>query len=289
MEGKHVVITGATAGIGQASAVALAKSGARITIMGRSQQKLEDTLALVNAASGRQDHRMVLADFASLASVRSAAEQILSWNEDIDVLQNNAGVGTTVRYVTEDGFEQMFAVNHLAPFLLTGLLLPRLMKEGSRIVNVGSSSYSFCKEGLKFDDLQSIKEFKPIQSYSYSKLCNNLFTIELAERLKSHGVTCNVLHPGNVNTALGTQDGGFIATVVKIVAGLFFVSPEKGAETQNYLCESDEVVDVTGKYFAKCKQEKVKPWGEDFEAAKRLWAISEEMTGFTYPELKAAS
>lgn len=285
LEGKHIVITGATAGIGEASAVALAKSGGRVTIMGRNQQKAENTLAKVIGASGRDDHRIVLADFASLKSVRNAAEQILAWDEDIDILQNNAGVGTTVRSETEDGFEQMFGVNHLAPFLLTGMLLPRLMKRGSRIVNVGSHAYSFCKQGLNFDDLQATKEFKPIKAYAYTKLCNNLFTIELAERLKPHGVTCNVLHPGNVKTELGTQDGGFIATVVKVMASLFFVTPEKGAETSNYLCESDEVANVTGKYFAKCKQETVKPWGEDFEAARRLWTISEEMTGFTYPEL----
>lgn len=283
MDGKHVVITGATAGIGQASAVALAKSGARITVMGRNPERAEETLALVKEASVRDDHRVVLSDLSSLASVRRAAEEILQWNEPIDVLLNNAGVGTTVRHVTEDGFEQMFAVNHLAPFLLTGLLLPRLLNEGSRIVNVGSHSYSFVKNGINFDDLQSTGKFKSIAVYSHSKLCNNLFTIELAERLKPHGVTCNVLHPGNVNTALGTQDGGVIATIVKVVAGLFFVSPEKGAETQNYLSESDEVANVTGKYFSNCKQVQVKPWAEDFDAARRLWAISEEMTGFTYP------
>lgn len=282
LEGKHLVITGATAGIGEASAIALAKSGARITIIGRSKQKCDATIAKIKEVSARDDHRIVLADFTSLASVRKAAEEILSWEEDIDILQNNVGLGKTIREETEDGFEQMFAVNHLAPFLLTGMLLPRLMKKGSRIVNVGSHSYSFCKEGLNFDDLQAVNTFKPIPSYAQTKLCNNLFTIELAERLKPHGVTCNVLHPGNVNTSLGTQDGGLIATIVKIVASLFFVSPEKGAETQNYLCESDEVADVTGKYFAKCKQEKVEPWGENFDDAKRLWAISEEMTGFTY-------
>lgn len=285
LENKHVVITGATAGIGQASAVALAKSGARITVMGRNPARAEETLAQVNAVSGRDDHRVVLSDFSSLASVRNAAEQILQWNEKIDVLQNNAGVGTTVRYDTEDGFEQMFAVNHLAPFLLTGLLLPRLLNEGSRIVNVGSHSYSFVKEGIKFDDLQSVKTFKPIPVYSHSKLCNNLFTIELAQRLKSHGVTCNVLHPGNVKTDLGTQDGGITATIVKIMGRLFFVTAEKGAATQNYLCESDEVANITGKYFSNCKQVQVKPWAEDFDAARRLWAISEEMTGFAYPEL----
>lgn len=288
LEGKHVVITGATAGIGQASAIALAKSGARITIVARNQQKAENTLAEIAAASGRDNHRYVLADFNSFDSIRKGAEEILSWGDEIDVLQNNAGFAGSERRLTKDGYEENFAVNHLAPFLLTGLLLPLIKKNaGARIVNVGSHSYTFVKDGMNFDDLQSEKTFKPLQVYSYSKLANNLFTVELAERLKPQGITCNVLHPGTVSTSLGTQDKGFAATILKImlkIAPFLFITPEKGAATSNYLCESDEVANVTGKYFDKCREEKVKPWGEDMEAAKRLWALSEEMTGFTYPE-----
>ena len=287
MDGKHVVITGATAGIGQASAIALAKSGAKITFLARSQSKAENTLAEIKAASGRDHHRYVIADFSSLESVRKGAEEILSWGEKIDVLQNNAGYAASERRETVDGFEENFAVNHLAPFLLTGILLPLILNKGSRIVNVGSHSYSFVK-GMNFDDLQSKNGYKPLKVYSYSKLANNLFTVELADRLKAHGVTCNVLHPGTVNTSLGTQDKGFVASTVKFLtkyAPFLFKTPEQGAATSNYLCQSDEVANVTGKYFVDCKQVQPKPWGEDMEAAKRLWTLSEEMTGFTYQTL----
>ena len=288
MKGKHVVITGATGGIGQASAIALAKYGARITFVARNQQKAENTLAEIKAVSGRDDHRYVLADFSSLESVRKGAEEILSWGEKIDVLQNNAGYGAPERRETVDGFEENFAVNHLAPFLLTGILLPLILNEGSRIVNVGSHSYSFVKKGMNFDDLQSKNGFAPLRVYSHSKLANNLFTIELADRLKSHGVTCNVLHPGTVSTNLGAEGSGFVATTVKILnkfAPFLLKTPEQGAATSNYLCQSDEVANVTGKYFVNCKQVQPKPWGEDMEAARRLWKLSEEMTGFIYPKL----
>lgn len=284
LEGKHVVITGATGGIGQASAIALAKSGARITIVARNQEKAESTLAEIKAASDRDDHRFVLANFSDLASIRSGAEEILSWGDNIDILLNNVGIANSVRRETVDGFEETLAVNHLVPFLLTGLLLP-LMNEGSRIVNVGSLGHSFVK-GMNFDDLQSEKTFKPLTVYAYTKLANNLFTIELADRLKSKGVTCNVLHPGSVNTSLGRQDEGLVASILKFCTKylpMLFKTPEQGAATSIYLCESDEVANITGKYFSDCRQTAPKPWAEDTEAAKRLWALSEEMTGFTYP------
>lgn len=286
LDGKHIVITGATAGIGKASAIALAKSGARITIVARNKQKAENTLAEIKAASGRDDHRYVLADFGSFESIRSGAEEILRWGDKIDVLQNNVGMAGSVRRETKDGFEENFAVNHLAPFLLTGLLLPLLKNEGSRIVNVGSHAYSFV-DGMNFDDLQSESAFKPLRVYAHSKLANNLFTIELAERLKPHGVTCNILHPGTVKTTLGQQDKGLVASIMRFTTRyvpILFKTPDQGAATSNFLSESDEVANVTGKYFVDSKQVQPKPWAEDMEAAKRLWALSEEMTGFTYPE-----
>lgn len=286
LEGKHVVITGATAGIGQASAISLAKSGARITIVARNQQKIENTLAALKAASGRDDHRFVLADFACLASVRCAAEAILSWDDKIDVLQNNAGIASSVYRETSDGYEELFAVNHLAGFLLTGLLLP-LLNEGSRIVNVSAMIYASVK-GINFDDLPVTKNFDPLKGYAYSKLANILFTKELAERLKPHGVTCNVLHPGAVSTTLGAEDKGWVLTIASFLIKHFpilFKTPEQGAATSNYLSESNEVSNITGKYFVDCKQVQLKPVGEDMEAAKRLWLLSEKMAGFNYPKL----
>lgn len=287
LEGKHVVVTGGTAGIGQASAIALAKSGARITIVARNQQKIEATLAELREASGRDDHRFALADFGSLASVRSAAEEILSWGDKIDVLQNNAGIASSAYRETTDGYEEIFAVNHLAGFLLTGMLLPLLKHEGARIVNVSAMIYANVK-GMNFDDLPTTKNFEPLNGYAYSKLANVLFTKELAERLKPHGVTCNVLHPGAVGTTLGADDKGWVLTIASFLIKylpFLFKTPAQGAATSNYLSESDEVADVTGKYFVNCKQVQLKPVGENMEEAKRLWKVSEEMAGFTYPEL----
>ena len=286
LEGKHVVITGATAGIGQASAISLAKSGARITIVARNPQKIEDTLAEISAVSGRDDHRFAVADFGSLASVRRAAEEILSWGDKIDVLQNNAGIASSVYRESSDGYEELFAVNHLAGFLLTGLLLP-LLNEGSRIINVSAMIYASVK-GINFDDLPVTKNFDPLKGYAYSKLANILFTKELAERLKPHGVTCNVLHPGAVSTTLGAEDKGWVLTIASFLIKYFpilFKTPEQGAATSNYLSESNEVANITGKYFVNCKQVPLKPVGEDMEAAKRLWLLSEKMAGFNYPKL----
>lgn len=286
LEGKHVVITGATAGIGQASAIALAKSGARITIVARNQQKAENTLAEIKAASGRDDHRFALADFGSLASVRSAAEEILSWGDKIDVLQNNAGIAQSEYRESADGYEELFAVNHLAGFLLTGILLPLLQHKGARVVNVSATAYGIVK-GMNFDDLPTNRNFERNKSYAYSKLANVLFTKELAERLKPHGATCNVLHPGAVGTTLGSGDTGWVLRIAAFLIKYFpfmFKTPEQGAATSNYLSASDEVANITGKYFVDCKQVPLKPVGEDMEAAKRLWALSEDMAGFTYPD-----
>ena len=244
-------------------------------------------MAEIKASSDRDDHRYVLADFGSLASVRRAGEEILSWDDNIDVLLNNAGIASSVYRETQDGYEELFAVNHLAPFLLTGLLLPRLVNEGSRIVNVSALAYGTVK-GMNFDDLPTTKKFEPLKGYAYSKLANILFTKELAMRLKSSGVTCNVLHPGAVGTTLGSKDTGWFLTIMAALIKYFpflFKTPEQGAATSIYLSESDEVANITGKYFVDCKQVQLKPVGEDMKAAKRLWTLSEEMTGFTYPEL----
>lgn len=284
---KHVVVTGATSGIGKASAKALAAAGAQITIVARSQQKAVETLNEIKAISGSDNHRFVLADFGSLASVRHAAEEILSWNEGIDVLLNNAGIASSEYRETTDGFEELFAVNHLAPFLLTGILSPLLRNDGGRIVNVAAMAYSMVK-GMNFDDLPKTKKFEPMRAYSYSKLANVLFTKELAERLKARGITCNALHPGAVRTTLGSNDSGWVLKLAGFMIKYFpfmFKTPEQGAETSIYLASSDDVVDVSGQFFENCKQVQLKPVGEDMIAAKRLWALSEDMADFKYPEL----
>jgi len=286
LKDKHIVITGATAGIGKASAKALASKGANITIVVRNRQKAEELLEEISAVNGSGKHRFVLADFASLASVRSAAEEILSWNDSIDVLLNNAGIASSEYRETSDGYEELFAVNHLAPFLLTGLLSPLLHNKGARVVNVAAMAYGIVEE-MNFDDLPKSKNFEPNKGYAYSKLANVLFTKELAERLKPRGITSNTLHPGAVRTTLGSTDSGWVLRTAAFLIKYFpfmFKTPEQGAATSIHLSSSNEVANVTGKYFVDCKQVKLKPVGEDMDAAKRLWAISEEMTGFKYPD-----
>lgn len=289
LECKHIVISGATSGIGRATAMALAQAGARITIIARNRQKADETLAELKMVSRRDDHRVTLADFGSLASVRSSAEEILSWGDNIDVLLNNAGIASSAFRETKDGYEELIAVNYLAPFLLTGLLLPLLLNKGSRIVNVSAMAYGVVK-GMNFDDLPKTKNFEPMKGYAYSKLANVLFTKELAERLKPRGVSCNVLHPGAVRTTLGSTDSGWFLTIAAFLIKYFpfmFKTPEQGAATSIYLATADEVADITGKYFVDCKQVALKPVGEDMQAAKRLWTLSEGMTGFTYPKIQA--
>lgn len=289
--GKHVVITGATGGIGKASALALAQDGARLTIVVRNRKKAEEMLSELYAVSGRNDHRLAIADLRSLASVRQAGEEILAWGDRIDVLQNNAGIANSVRRETEDGFEEMLAVNHLAPFLLTGIVLPLLLHEGARIVNVSSVGYTAVK-GMSFDDLQSTQSFSAIKAYGQSKLANILFTVELADRLKAHGVTCNALHPGAVRTSLGAGEKGLLLRLAAFLikyAPFLFKTPLQGAATSNYLSQSDDVANVTGTYFVNCRQVDTKPWATDKMAALRLWNISEQLADIKYPIVESGA
>ena len=188
------------------------------------------------------------------------------------------------RRETVDGYEESLAVNHFAPFLLTGLLLPAILAAapGARIVNVASDAHSYVK-GMDFDDIQARKRYKTFKAYGRSKLANILFTRSLARRLQGKGVTVNCLHPGAVSTGIGKNNGGFIADLAHMLLKPFFRSPEKGAETSIYLCTSDEVSDISGAYFFDCKAIKPKTWAEDDDAAERLWAYSEECVNFTYP------
>ena len=200
------------------------------------------------------------------------------------MLLNNAGLMNSHRRETVDGYEETLAVNHFAPFLLTGLLLPAIKSAGSsaRIVNVASGAHKFVK-GMQFDDLQSENEFKMFNVYGRSKLANMLFTRSLAKRLEADGITVNCLHPGAVSTSIGKQHGEWLATILHAILKPFFRDPLKGAETSLYLCTSPEVANISGAYFDNCKKVDPKPWAEDDVAAERLWALSEECVGFKYP------
>lgn len=282
MKGKHVAITGPTAGIGRLSALELAKRGADLTLFCRSSAKA-DALAEEIVAQGGSEPVVILMDMSDLASVRSAADAFLALNRPLDVLLNNAGVINTSRKLSADGFEETLAVNHFAPFVLTGMLLPALQNAApSRIVNVASDAHAFVK-GMHFDDMQAEKSYKTFREYGRSKLANILFTRTLARKLEGQQITVNCLHPGAVATSLGSQNGGLLSTLLPKLLKPFFKTPEEGAQTSLYLCCSDEVSGATGQYFANCKQAKAKPWGRDDTSAQRLWEFTENATGFAYP------
>ena len=280
---KHIVITGPTAGIGRASALSLARDGADLTLLCRNLEKGE-ALANEIVAAGGTKPTVIEMEMASLDSVRAGAESVQQLAKPIDVLLNNAGVINSHRRVTVDGFEETLAVNHFAPFLLTGLLLPAVLEAtpGARIVNVASGAHHFVR-GMQFEDIQSERNYKAFDVYGRSKLANILFTRSLAKRLEGAGVTVNCLHPGAVATDIGKQHGEWVAKVLHSILKPFFRSPLKGAETSLYLCSSDDVAGISGAYFDNCKVKQPKPWAEDDTAAEKLWNYSEQCVGFAYP------
>lgn len=281
MQGKHVAITGPTAGIGRTASLELARRGARLTLFCRSEEKGRALQQEIVAAGGLLPS-LVIMDMADLASVRRAAAEFLAREKTLDVLLNNAGVVNTSRKVTVDGFEETLAVNHFAPFLLTGLLLPVLQKTpGARIVNVASDAHAFVK-GMEFEDMQATKNYKTFREYGRSKLANILFTRRLAKLLKGKDMTVNCLHPGAVATSLGSQNGGFLTKILPLLLKPFFRSPEQGAQTSIYLCSSADVAGISGEYFVNCKRRTPKPWARDDADADRLWAYTEQSLNFSY-------
>ncbi len=278
LEGKTVLITGATGGIGLAAAVAMARQGAHLVLVGRNQTRGLDAISEIRRRAGSDRAEFLRADFSSLAEVRRLALVLVAEDRPLHVLVNNAGTMNTSRKLTIDGFEEMFAVNHLAHFLLTRLLLPRLHAcAPSRIVHVASNVHSFCKE-IRWHDLSHEREFSAFPAYGHSKLANILFSNELARRLRGTGVTSNALHPGAVATGIGSNNG-IAGRVVPLLLKPFFRSPAKGAETAVYLASAAEVDGVTGKYFLDSKPVDPKPWALDTNAAGRLWVTSEKLLG----------
>ena len=281
MQGKHIAITGPTAGIGRSAALDFAARGASLTLFCRNPDK-GATLERDIVDAGGERPRLIAMDMARLDSVRSAAQTLLADDRPLDVLLNNAGVVNTRRRLSADGYEETLAVNHFAPFLLTGLLLPALRQApGARIVNVSSHAHTFVRD-MGFEDMQAEKGYKTFREYGRSKLANILFTRSLAQRLEGQDITVNCLHPGAVATSLGTNNGvtgKLLTTLLKP----FFRSPERGAETSIFLCTSAAVKDVSGAYFVDCKQKNPRPWALDDSAAERLWQYTEECVEFQYP------
>jgi retinol dehydrogenase 12 len=279
MRGRVCVVTGATSGIGRATAVALARMGATLVLVGRDPARGAETLAEVRSAGGA-DAALELADLASQAAVRDVAARLLARHPAIDVLVNNAGIVNLRHTTTVDGIETVFAVNHLAYFLLTHLLLDGLRRTpAARIVNVASEAHRFTRT-IDFDDLGHARRYRTMQVYGHSKLANILFTYELARRLAGTTLTANCLHPGSVGTRLG-QNNGRIATLLTRLLRPFFRTPEQGAATSIQLAASPAVAGVTGRYFKDCREARSSRASYDEDVARRLWAVSERMTGLT--------
>jgi retinol dehydrogenase-12 len=281
LQDKIVLVTGATSGIGEVTARELAQQGAHVIILARNSEKAAKTQRAIIAATGNQQVDVVLADLSVLQQVRDVATELHAKYPRIDVLINNAGLMFGAeREVSADGYEMTLATNHLGPFLLTSLVFDLLQKSpAARIVNVASMAYRFSKPTL--DDLQSEHSYSPIWEYGNTKLWNIMFTQELAQRLRTRGitnVTTNALHPGAVATGYGQQSGGWLSAALKL-ARPFMISPEKGAETSIFLATDAKVGTLSGGFFSKKKAEPVKSSFNTPANNRRLWKQSEQLTG----------
>ena len=273
---KTIVITGGTSGIGEVAAVELAKRGARIVVVARDPARAGMSLSKLRQANPSAGHTAHIADLSKLYEMRRVAREIASAAPEIDVLVNNAGALFNTRQVTEDGLEKTFAVNHMAYFVLTNMLLSNL-KPGARIVSTASDAHRGAR--LDFDDLQSAKKYSGFAVYGRSKLGNILFNREIARRIEGSGVTANCLHPGFVATRFGDQSGGIVSVAVKIAKPIGAISPEEGAKTIVYLASSPEVEGRSGGYYYKNKLATPTSEAQNDADAKRLWDVSAQLSG----------
>jgi NAD(P)-dependent dehydrogenase (short-subunit alcohol dehydrogenase family) len=280
LSGNVVAITGANAGIGKETAVALAGMGATVVMTSRDPGRGQAAHADVVERSGNRDVELESLDLAELASVRGFAASLLERHDRLDVLILNAGLIMRHRTETADGFETTFGVNHLGHFYLTTLLLDRLCAgDPARVVVVSSHAHKMARRGLDFDDLQSTRRYRAFDAYSRSKLANVYFTRELARRTAGTGVTANAVHPGYVASNFARDGDLYLEPFVKLGARLFAISPEAGAKTSVYLASSPEVEGATGGYYVKCRPAAVSKLAEDDIAARRLWETSEALIG----------
>jgi len=275
MQGKTVIITGATSGIGEVAAIRLAEQGARIVFTARDKARADDTMAALKKANPAADHAVHMADLSRLSEMKRVGAE-LAREPQIDVLINNAGALFNKRQETVDGLEMTFALNHMAYFVITNLLMGQL-KPGARIVTVASNAHRGAR--LDFDDLQSRRGYTGFPVYSRSKLCNILFNRELARHLSGSGVTANALHPGFVATRFGNDSGGIVRTVLKIAKPIGAISPEEGAQTIIFLASAPQVAGLSGQYFYECKPATPTAEARNDDDAKRLWDISQQIAG----------
>lgn len=275
IQGKIVMITGATAGIGLVTARELAQRGAQVTLVGRNPAKLTIVAEQIKTRTGNQQIETITADLSTHAGVQQTAHEFKKRHTKLDVLVNNAGAIFMSRHVTADGLEVTFALNHLNYFHLTMLLLDVLKTSApSRVINVSSDAHR--GQTIDFDNLQGEKSFNGRTQYDRSKLMNILFTYELAKKLNGSGVTVNALHPGFVATDFGKNNGKLMGLVMKLISPMA-KSPEEGASTSVYLASSTEVDGVTGRYFVDKKPVESDPASYDPATAEKLWNASLEM------------
>lgn len=274
MHGKVVVITGATSGIGQVAAERLATMGARLVLVARNRDRGEAALTRLRACAPDLNHCVHYADLSRIGAAKRVAAEIAANEPRIDVLINNAGALFSKPMITADGLELTFATNHMAYFVLTEGLRERLIASApARIINTASDAHKGAK--LDFNDLQSERDYSGFSVYGRSKLCNILFTRELARRLAGTRVTANSLHPGFVATRFGDESGGMFGRFIGLFK-LFAISPAKGAETIVYLASSPDVAGVTGEYFYKCQRVTPSAEAQNHDSALRLWSRSEQ-------------
>ena len=277
MEGKVVVITGATSGIGQAAAEKLAAMGARVVLVGRDPARGDAAMARLAQIAPGAGHAIHYADLSRLAEMKRVAAEIAQAEAHIDVLVNNAGALFGDWELTEDGLERTFALNHMSYFVVTHGLRERLLASApARVINTSSDAHSGRK--LDFNDLQYSHAYKGFNAYGRSKLCNILFTRELASRLRGSGVTANCFHPGFVNTRFGDGSGGLMSYGIQI-GKVLALTPEKGAETLVYLASSPAVATVSGGYFYKRRRATPSRQAQDTATARRLWSESARLAG----------
>jgi NAD(P)-dependent dehydrogenase (short-subunit alcohol dehydrogenase family) len=282
MAGRTVLVTGGTGGIGRAAAIGLASLGARVGIIGRHHARAVDAASAITAESGNPAVDVFVADLSSQAELRRVAAEILLIYPRLDVLLNNVGGFWAHRHVTADGLERTFALNHLAPFLLTDLLLELLKASApARIVTVASGAQSLGT--IDFDDLMGETSYSGQRAYNQSKLANVMFTYELASRLGGTGVTANAMHPGVTNTSFSAEDPSRVFAPLVAIMRPFMRSPKKGADTAVHLASSTEVAGMTGRYFSDRKVRKSNASSYDTAITGRLWRASADLVGRSAP------
>ena len=282
LKNKTVVISGATNGIGKAAAIELSKENPKLLFTYRNKHLADELLAEIKALSPDTLVHSVYCDFSKQDSIKKCADEIIDLCGKIDVLINNAGVVNTSYHETSEGIENTFAVNHLGYFLFTNLLLHKLKGENeARIVNVSSAAHSFVKE-MQWEDINFKNNFgQGLRPYGQSKLANLLFTRYLSIKLSTENISVNAIHPGGVNTSLGSQNKAWYSKPLRLILRPFFRSPLKGAESIIYLATKQDD-GVTGEYFVDSKIHKSSTYSKNLEEAHKLWGLSEELVGQTF-------